>query len=57
VLDRQNAEFDVLDVLVERWRILKTVAVVDDDYPHVRHGYEAALKDFIAALRENGRLA
>lgn len=49
----QNDEFNALDRLGEAWRRLKQTAVVDDDYPEMRHRYEAALRDFIAALRAN----
>lgn len=55
-LDRQNAEFDALTHLAAEWENLKTVAVVDDDYPRARHRYESAMKTFIAALKANGRL-
>lgn len=55
-MDLQNAEFDALTKLTERWRVLREVAVVDDDYPQERRRYEAALEDFIRALRANGRL-
>jgi hypothetical protein len=52
-MDRQNAEFDALTKLVEAFRIHNTVAVVDDDYPEVRHKYEAALKDFLRICSAN----
>lgn len=55
-LDRQNVEFDALTHLAAEWGNLKSVAVVDDDYPRARHHYESALKTFIAALETNGRL-
>lgn len=55
-LDRQNKEFDALTELSKRWESLRRIAVVDDDYPEYRHRYEGALKDFIRAVRENGRL-
>ena len=51
----QNNEFDALTVLAEQWRLLRQVAVVDDDYPAYRHRYEGALKTFIDAARANGR--
>ncbi len=56
-IDRQNKEFDALTKLADCWSILRTVPVVDDDYPEYRHYYESALKTFIDALRENGRLS
>lgn len=55
-LDRQNKEFDALAELAKRYDQLTRVAVVEDDYPEYRHRYEGALKDFIKAIRENGRL-
>lgn len=55
-IDLQNAEFDALEKLIEKYKTLCTVAVVDDDYPEYRHYYESALKTFIDALRANGRI-
>lgn len=55
-IDKQNAEFDALTELSKRWSELRNVAVVDDDYPEARHRYEGALRDFIRAIGENGRL-
>jgi hypothetical protein len=52
----QNAEFDALNKLIEKYQTLCTIAVVDDDYPEFRHYYEGALKNFIDALRKNGRI-
>jgi hypothetical protein len=52
----QNAEFDALEKLIEKYQILCTIAVVDNDYPEFRHYYEGALKGFIDALRNNGRI-
>lgn len=51
----QNDEFDALERLCKRWRALQLTAVVDDDYPEVRHYYEAALNAFLAACAANGR--
>ena len=53
-IDLQNAEFDTLTKLAERWGTLKQVPVVDDDYPAYRHRYEGALRDFLAAVNANG---
>jgi hypothetical protein len=55
-IDLQNKEFDAVDKLCARWRILQKVAVVDDDYPEMRHYYESAMKDLIDAIRANGRI-
>jgi len=54
-IDLQNAEFDALTKLCEAWDVLKNTAVVDDDYPAMRHRYEDALETFIVALWNNGR--
>lgn len=51
----QNAEFDALEKLAEQYRRLSLTAVVNDDYPSVRHDYEAALKAFLNACAYNGR--
>ena len=52
----QNKEFDALDNLIKKYKMLECVAVVDDDYPRVRHCYENALNLFIEACKNNGRL-
>lgn len=53
-LTRQRDEFDALSKLIVHYNNLP--AVVDDDYPEMRHHYESAMKDFVKALRDNGRL-
>lgn len=55
-MDSQNAEFKAVDTLATRWRMMQTVAIVDDDYPAVRHGYESAVRALIDAMKANGRL-
>lgn len=52
-LELQNAEFDALRALGEKFRNLERTPVVDDDYPEVRHYYESALRAFVAALKAN----
>lgn len=54
-LATQRAEFDAADKLAEQLRRLNMTAVVDDDYPEVRHDYESALAVFLERMRENGR--
>lgn len=54
-METQSAEFDAMDDLSKAWRTLTMVAIVDDDYPMVRHRYESCLQTFITKLRENGR--
>jgi hypothetical protein len=54
-IGRQNVEFDAMDRLAKEWRRLQLTAVVDDDYPEVRHDYEGACRDFLAACKANGR--
>ena len=50
----QKMEFDTL---VELWKAYDALpAVVDDDYPKMRHVYETKLKIFLAACMNNGRL-
>jgi hypothetical protein len=55
-IEKQNAEFDALDVLIICYQRMMRVAVVDDDYPEVRHQYETAMKVFIVAAANNGRI-
>lgn len=54
-METQTAEFDALQNLCECWRKLTLTAVVDDDYPEMRHYYEGALRAFLLACRANGR--
>lgn len=52
---RQRAEFDAFDELKKRYDALSYTMIVDDDYPEVRHKYEGALANFLAAMKANGR--
>ncbi len=57
-LDRiklQNAEFDALLSLSAAHEALCRTAVVDDDYPEVRHRYEGELRAFLQACADNQR--
>lgn len=54
-IDLQNAEFDALTKLGEQWQRLQMTPVVDDDYPEMRHYYEAAMRTFLDAVAANGR--
>jgi hypothetical protein len=54
-IETQSAEFDAVAELVKRYRALP--AVVDDDYPEMRHYYESAMRSLIDAIRANGRLS
>ena len=54
-IDLQNDEFDALTKLAKHWHGLQLTAVVEDDYPAVRDGYEWALRDFLRACKANGR--
>ncbi len=52
----QSAEFNALQNLMRKAKGLFETAVVDDDYPQMRHYYEGALQEFIKALQGNNRL-
>jgi len=54
-LAAQAKEFDAATAFVRAMNGIHTVAVVDDDYPEVRHRYESALADLMAAMASNGR--
>ena len=54
-MDAQSAEFDAMEKLAAAWRSLTMTAIVDDDYPRVRHQYEGALRAFLTACKANGR--
>jgi hypothetical protein len=51
----QSAEFNAMEELAKHWRRIQATPTVDDDYPEVRHGYEGALRGFLAACKANGR--
>lgn len=51
----QNAEFDAVVELCKQYRRISVVAPVDDDYPEVRHDYDAALNDLLDAAKANNR--
>lgn len=51
----QNLEFDAVQEMAVQWRRLSMTAVVDDDYPEVRHDYEGAMSGLMRALKANGR--
>jgi hypothetical protein len=51
----QNLEFDAVEELTIQWRRLQMTAVVEDDYPQVRHEYEGALSNLIRMAQANGR--
>jgi hypothetical protein len=52
-MELQSREFETLDEVV---RALKNLpAVVDDDYPEMRHKYDSALTTFLEACKANGR--
>lgn len=54
-LKLQSAEFDAANDFAKALKMHGEVSVVDDDYPQVRHRYEAALTRFIEAMKDNGR--
>ncbi len=53
-MQTQTNEFDSLRRLIRAFNNLP--AVVDDDYPQMRHFYESEMRLFIDAIRNNGRL-
>jgi hypothetical protein len=54
-MQKQSEEFDAFQTLQKRASALFNTAVVDDDYPRVRHEYEGALANFITAMKCNDR--
>ena len=50
----QRDEFDAADEMATRLQSLNQTAIVDDDYPEMRHRYESALTQLIAAMKANG---
>ncbi len=53
-LQIQSKEFAALVNLYKAYKNLP--AVVDDDYPEMRHRYEQEMRNFIEAIEANGRL-
>jgi hypothetical protein len=54
-IQTQRAEFDAVADLAEQYRRVTMTAVVDDDYPEVRHYYEGALAAVLRAMKDNER--
>lgn len=50
----QSDEFDALDLLIKAYHAMPPI--VDDDYPEMRHYYEGRMRNFIEALKNNGRI-
>lgn len=55
-IELQKREFDAVAELARHYDAITRTPIVDDDYPEVRHRYEGAVRDLIAAFRSNGRL-
>lgn len=55
-IQTQKNEFDAVAELAKQYRRIEMTAVVDDDYPSVRHEYENAVRLVIDAFKDNGRL-
>lgn len=51
----QSAEFDAADRFSKALHAHNMTAVVDDDYPEVRHRYESTLAGLLEAMTANGR--
>lgn len=54
-MQTQRAEFDAADEFVKAMKAIQMTAVVDDDYPGVRHRYESTLNALLKACHANGR--
>lgn len=54
-IELQNEEFKAAGAFAQALNRHNMTAVVDEDYPEVRHAYEGALANLIVAMRENGR--
>jgi len=53
--ETQRDEFDAMHELDKQYNRLLITAIVDDDYPEVRHAYEGALASLIEAMKANDR--
>lgn len=54
-MQTQRDEFEALHKMIEQKRRLDMTAVVEDDYPVIRRGFEVALHDYVKAMKANGR--
>lgn len=54
-MELQRREFDAAAEFAKQLERHNRTAVVDDDYPQVRHQYEGALAGLIDAMKANGR--
>jgi hypothetical protein len=54
-IKEQREEFDAADRFAKELRRVSMTAVVDDDYPEVRHDYESALANLFLAMKKNDR--
>lgn len=54
LIENQSREFDAVATLATAFHNLP--AIVDDDYPRMRHQYEHAVRELIIRFRENGRI-
>lgn len=54
-LHTMRAEFDAAESFANALGRLNATPIVDDDYPEMRHGYEAALGQLIEAMKANDR--
>lgn len=54
-MNLQSKEFDAAAEFSIQLRRHDATAVVDDDYPSVRHDYEGALAGLISSMKANGR--
>lgn len=55
-IELQNKEFDAVSELAKQYRRIVMTAIVDDDYPEVRHQYESAARALLRAFVANGRV-
>lgn len=51
--DLLNAEFAAVKNIRDDYRRLSMTAIVDDDYPQMRHNYESGVRELVKALKEN----
>jgi len=54
-MELQSKEFAAANEFSKALKNHNQVAVIDDDYPEVRHRYEGALAELLKAMKDNGR--
>jgi len=57
IIKQMQTKKDEFDALIKLFKAYNNLpAIVDDDYPKMRHYYESSLYNFITTLKNNKRI-